>query len=433
MNQLSSSKSGPLNGNITVPGDKSISHRSLIMGSLAIGESVISGLLEGEDVLGTAAAMKALGADIYKDDDGYWHVHGVGIGGLKQPDAPLDMGNSGTGVRLLMGLVSTHPITVTFTGDDSLESRPMKRVTDPLTGFGAEFEGSDDGTLPITVKGTSNPMPIKYELPVASAQVKSAVMLAGLNTPGITTVTETIPTRDHSERIFKYFGVPTSLEGDDIHVTGQAEITAKQMAVPADPSSAAFLVVAALITPGSDIVIKNVGMNPARTGLFSTLAEMGGYISFENKREECGENVADLHVKYSELSGITVPESRAPSMIDEYPVLCAAAAAAEGETVMRGIEELRVKESDRISVMVKGLKACGVNVTEHEDGMTVSKSDVTGGAVIKTHLDHRIAMSFLVLGMIAENPITADDGSVIETSFPGFTDLMNGLGANICS
>ncbi|MDG1859062.1 MAG: 3-phosphoshikimate 1-carboxyvinyltransferase [Emcibacteraceae bacterium] len=432
MNQLSSSKSDALKGNVTVPGDKSISHRSLIMGTLAIGESIITGLLEGEDVLGTASALKALGADIYKDDKNNWHVHGVGIGGLREPSTALDMGNSGTGVRLMMGLVATHPISVTFTGDDSLSGRPMKRVTDPLTKFGAKFEGNDEGTLPITVKGAKSPMPIHYPLPVASAQVKSAVMLAGLNTPGITTVVETIPTRDHSERIFNYFGVPITQNGNDINVTGEAELTARNMAVPADPSSASFLIVAALITKGSDITIKNVGINPARTGLFTTLMEMGGDITLENKRQECGEDVADIHVKYSNLKGITVPQDRAPSMIDEYPVLCAAAAAAEGDTVMRGIEELRVKESDRISVMVTGLKACGVNVVEHDDGMTVSKSDVKGGAVIKTHLDHRIAMSFLILGLTAQNPITADDGSVIETSFPGFTDLMNKLGANIC-
>mgnify|MGYP000560198755 CR=1 FL=1 len=432
MNQLRSSKSDPLLGTITVPGDKSISHRALIMGALSIGESKISGLLEGEDVLGTAAALRAMGAEIYKDDDGLWHVHGVGIGGLREPAEPLDMGNSGTGVRLLMGLVATHPIEVTFTGDHSLSSRPMKRVTDPLSEFGAEFTGNDAGTLPIKVIGAQSPIPISYELPVASAQVKSAVMLAGLNTPGRTTVIEKIPTRDHSERIFKYFGVPVKIDGDEIHVNGHAELTAQDMAVPADPSSASFLIVSALITEGSDITIKNVGMNPARTGLFTTLMDMGGAINFENERQECGEDVADIRVKYSKLRGITVPHDRAPSMIDEYPVLCAAAANATGDTVMRGIHELRVKESDRISVMVKGLKACGVNVIEHDDGMTVSNSSIQGGSQIKTHLDHRIAMSFLVLGLNALNPITVDDGSVIETSFPGFSNLMTSLGANIC-
>jgi len=432
MSKLSSSFAGPLSGNITVPGDKSISHRSLIMGALAIGESTISGLLEGEDVLGTASALRALGADIYKDDKGSWHVHGVGIGGLKQPTEPLYMGNSGTGVRLLMGLVATHPINVSFTGDDSLSSRPMKRVTVPLTEFGATFEGNDQGTLPITVKGTENPLPITYELPVASAQVKSAVMLAGLNTPGRTTVIEKIPTRDHSERIFKYFGVPVELDGYQIHVTGHAELKAQKMAVPADPSSASFLIVAALICEGSDICIKNVGINPARTGLYTTLMEMGGDITLENKRQECGEDVADIRVKYSHLKGITVPHDRAPSMIDEYPVLCAAAACAVGDTIMRGIEELRVKESDRISVMVEGLKSSGVNVTEHDDGMTVSNSTIKGGAIIKTELDHRIAMSFLILGLRSQKPITVDDGSVIETSFPGFTELLNSIGAKLC-
>lgn len=432
MNQLSSSKADPLLGTITVPGDKSISHRALIMGALSIGKSKISGLLEGEDVLGTAAALRALGAEIYKDDNAVWHVHGVGIGGLREPDAPLDMGNSGTGVRLLMGLVATHPIEVTFTGDSSLSSRPMKRVTNPLSEFGAKFSGSDDGTLPIKVTGAQSPMPISYELPVASAQVKSAVMLAGLNTPGRTTVIEKIPTRDHSERIFKYFGVPIEIDGDDIHVSGHAELTARDMAVPADPSSASFLIVAALITEGSDLTIKNVGMNPARTGLFATLLDMGGDISFENERQECGEDVADIRVRYSKLDGVTVPHDRAPSMIDEYPILCAAAAYAKGDTVMRGIHELRVKESDRISVMVDGLQACGVNVIEHDDGMTVSNSAVGGGALVKTHLDHRIAMSFLVLGLNAEKTITVDDGTVIETSFPGFSKLMNSLGAKIC-
>ncbi|MBT5073492.1 MAG: 3-phosphoshikimate 1-carboxyvinyltransferase [Kordiimonadaceae bacterium] len=432
MNQLSSSKATALNGTITVPGDKSISHRSLIMGAVSVGESLVSGLLEGEDVLGTADALKALGADIYKDDENIWHIHGVGIGGLREPSAPLDMGNSGTGVRLLMGLVATHPITVKFYGDESLSSRPMKRVTDPLSQFGATFNGNEKGTLPITVSGAEMPLAITYELPVASAQVKSAVMLAGLNTAGTTTVIEKIPTRDHSERIFKYFGVPTEQEGDQIKVSGHAELKAKNMAVPADPSSASFLIVAALITPESDITIKNVGINPARTGLFATLIEMGGDITFENKREECGEDVADIHVKYSQLSGVTVPENRAPSMIDEYPILCVAAANASGETVMRGLGELRVKESDRISVMVTGLKACGVSVIEHEDGMTVSKSNIQGGAIVKTHLDHRIAMSFLMLGLNSEKPITVDDGSVIETSFPGFVDLLNKAGANLC-
>ncbi len=430
--KLSSSRSETLCGIISVPGDKSISHRSLIMGALSVGESTIAGLLEGEDVLGTANALKALGADIYKDDNNIWHVWGVGIGGLRQPQAPLNMGNSGTGVRLLMGLVATHPITVTFTGDKSLSSRPMKRVTDPLQQFGAKFTACENGTLPITVHGTKMPLAITYDLPVASAQVKSAVMLAALNTPGRTTVIEKIPTRDHSERIFGYFGVPIQLQTNQIHVIGQAELSAKNMTVPADPSSAAFLIVAALITEGSDITIKNVGINPARTGLFTTLIEMGAHIKFDNIRDQCGEDVADIRVKYSALTGVIVPKGRAPSMIDEYPILCVAAACATGQTVMRNIEELRVKESDRIDVMVKGLKACGVEVHEHKDGMSVKQSTVKGGATINTHLDHRIAMSFLILGLRAEKPIIIDDATVIETSFPGFGMLLNSLGASIC-
>ena len=433
MHKLSSSKTGPLLGSITVPGDKSISHRALIMGALAVGESKISGLLEGEDVLGTASALRALGADIYKDDNTVWHVHGVGIGGLREPEISLNMGNSGTGVRLLMGLVATHPIQVTFTGDSSLSSRPMKRITNPLEIFGAKFSGNSEGTLPIKVIGAKSPIPILYEMPMASAQVKSAIMLAGLNTPGRTTVVEKFATRDHSERIFKYFGVPIVIDEDNIHVSGHAELTARDMTVPADPSSASFLVVAALITEGSDLTIKNVGMNPARIGLFETLLDMGGQIYFENKRQSCGEDISDIHVKYSKLKGIKVPHERAPSMIDEYPVLCAAAANAEGNTIMRGINELRVKESDRIAVMVKGLKASGVNVIEHDDGMTVSKSEVSGGTLVETHLDHRIAMSFLILGLNSKESISIDDGRVIETSFPGFKDLMNSLGAQICS
>jgi len=432
MHKLSSSKTGPLLGTITVPGDKSISHRALIMGAVSIGESKILGLLEGEDVLGTATALRALGADIYKDKKKVWHVHGVGIGGLREPDVSLNMGNSGTGVRLLMGLVATHPIEVTFTGDSSLSSRPMKRITDPLEKFGAKFSGNSDGTLPIKVIGAKSPIPISYELPMASAQVKSAIMLAGLNTPGRTTVVEKISTRDHSERIFKYFGVPIEIDNNNIYVSGHAELTAKEMTVPADPSSASFLVVAAIITEGSDLIIKNVGMNPARTGLFETLLDMGGQIYFKNKRQSCGEDIADIHVKYSKLKGIEVPHERAASMIDEYPVLCAAAANAEGNTVMRGINELRVKESDRIAVMVVGLQACGVNVIEHDDGMTVSKSEVSGGTLVATHLDHRIAMSFLILGLNSKKTISIDDGRVIETSFPEFTDLMNSLGAQIC-
>lgn len=432
MNQLISRKAAPLNGNLKVPGDKSISHRSLIMGTLAIGQSRISGLLEGEDVLDTARAMEAMGADISRAENGDWLVHGVGIGGLCEPKAPLDMGNSGTGARLIMGLVSTYPHNISFIGDASLSARPMKRVTDPLEKFGAEFQGDTGMTLPITVVGISDPMPIEYEVPVASAQVKSAILLAALNTPGKTTVIEPTPTRDHTERMFEHFGVDIEVRESTITVTGQPELTARDMFVPTDPSSAAFPTVAALITPGSDIIIENVGMNPSRTGIYTTLQEMGANISFINERLECGESVADVHVKYSRLKGITVPTSRAPSMIDEYPILCIAASFADGVTIMQGLEELRVKESDRIAVMVEGLKTCGVTVTEHDDGMTVTGApNISGGAQVKTHLDHRIAMSFLILGLGTDEPVTVDDGRVIETSFPGFRDLMNGLGANI--
>jgi len=441
MNHLTSAKTGALGGPLKVPGDKSISHRALIMASLAVGESRISGLLEGEDVLNTARALQAMGADMSRDSKGDWIVHGVGVGGLCQAARALDMGNSGTGARLIMGLVATTAHNTTFIGDPSLSSRPMKRVTDPLAQFGASFHGADDQSekgisLPLTVTGIADPLPIEYEVPVASAQVKSAILLAALNTPGKTTVIEKIPTRDHTERMFRHFGVDIDIRDHDrgvaITVTGQPELTARDMIVPTDPSSAAFPAVAALICPGSDITIGNVGLNPSRTGIFTTLRDMGGDISFVNERLECGEAVADIRVRYSPLKGVIVPEERSPSMIDEYPVLCIAASFAAGETVMRGLAELRVKESDRIAVMVEGLAACGVKVVEHTDGMTVTGGPtVKGGARVATRLDHRIAMSFLTLGMRTEEPVEIDDGSVIETSFPGFAALMNGLGAHI--
>ncbi|VAV93451.1 3-phosphoshikimate 1-carboxyvinyltransferase [hydrothermal vent metagenome] len=432
MTDLFSRKAHKLTGTVRVPGDKSISHRALIMGTMAIGQSRIYGLLEGEDVLNTAQAMRTMGADITRAEEGDWLVHGVGIGGLIQPEKPLDMGNSGTGARLIMGLVSSYPFQTVFTGDASLSGRPMKRVTDPLSKLGAGFSGAEGMTLPLTVTGIMDPLPIEYELPVASAQVKSAILLAALNTPGKTTVIEPTPTRDHTERMFAHFGVPIEIDGKAITVTGQPELTGREMRVPADPSSAAFPTVAALITPGSDIIIKNVGMNPSRTGIYMTLRDMGADIIFVNERLECGESVADIHVRHSKLTGITVPRGRAPSMIDEYPILCIAASFAKGDTVMRGLSELRVKESDRIAVMVAGLKACGVTVAEHEDGMTVTGSNtITGGAQVTTHLDHRIAMSFLTLGMRTDKPVSVDDGTVIETSFPGFSALMNGLGAQI--
>ncbi len=448
MNHLTAGKSRPLTGKLEVPGDKSISHRALIMATLAVGQSRICGLLEGEDVLNTARAMGAMGADITRNENGDWLINGVGIGGLCTAEQPLDMGNSGTGARLIMGLVATYPHTTSFTGDVSLSSRPMGRVTEPLEKFGAEFHKPDshdkdshdtgDMMLPLTVSGIRDPLPVEYEVPVASAQVKSAILLAALNCPGKTTVIENTPTRDHTERMFRHFGVDMDIsphgKGTAITVTGQPELVAQEMIVPADPSSAAFIAVAALITAGSDIVIENVGMNPSRTGIFTTLQEMGADIRFVNQHMACGESVADIHVKYSKLTGVTVPEDRAPSMIDEYPVLCIAASFARGDTIMRGLEELRVKESDRIAAMVSGLVACGVPVIEHEDGMTISgKRAITGGAEIKTHLDHRIAMSFLILGMATEKPVTVDDGTVIETSFPGFRNLINSLGGNIGS
>lgn len=436
MTRLMSRKTRPLRGKVTVPGDKSISHRAVIMGAMAIGQSRISGLLEGQDVVGTVHAMTALGADIYRAENGDWLIHGVGVGGLCQPEGALDMGNSGTGARLIMGLVSTYPLETTFIGDRSLSCRPMRRVTEPLKKFGADFRGADGMTLPVTVSGISDPVPMEYELPVASAQVKSAILLAALNCPGKTTVIEKTPTRDHTERLFEHFGVQiettTRKAATMITVTGHPDLAAHDMIIPGDPSSAAFVVVAALITPGSDITVENVNLNPTRTGLYQTLRQMGADISFINERLECGEPVADIRVKYSPLKGITVPERRAASMIDEYPVLAIAASFAEGETIMGGIGELRVKESDRIAVMVAGLKACGVTIDEYDDGMTVTGAmNIAGGARIKTHLDHRIAMSFLILGMATDQPLEIDDGSVIDTSFPDFTTLMNGLGANM--
>lgn len=432
---------GPLTGRITVPGDKSISHRSLILSALAIGKSEIAGLLEGEDVLATAAALRAMGARVEKNDTS-WTVHGVGVGGLMQPETAIDLGNSGTSVRLLMGLVASHDISVTFTGDASLSKRPMGRVIDPLSDMGADFttRTSPDGKacLPLTVRGLCPAIPIEYRLPVASAQVKSAILLAGLNTPGITQVIEPVPTRDHSETMLKGFGADISVETDNdgnriISLVGEAELAPQTITVPGDPSSAAFPVVAALLVPGSDIVVENVGINPTRAGLFAVLQQMGGDIRFENQRTVGGEPVADIHVKHSKLAGIDVPADIAPSMIDEFPVLFVAAALAEGKTTTRGLSELRVKESDRLSQMTEGLSLLGVNVTEKEDGLIITGSDgkpLTGSAnetAVKTALDHRIAMSFAVAGLITETGVMVDDMSPTETSFPGFTDLLAAL------
>lgn len=436
---MTSEKSGPLSGTAAVPGDKSISHRALIFGAMAVGETRITGLLEGQDVLDTAKAMQAFGAEVVQHGPGAWTVNGVGVGGFQEPSDVIDCGNSGTGVRLIMGTMATTPITATFTGDASLRKRPMGRVTDPLSLFGTRAYGRKGGRLPMTVVGAENPVPVRYALPVASAQVKSAVLLAGLNAPGETVVIEREPTRDHSERMLLGFGatlnVEKTAEGHVITLQGRPELRPQTVAVPRDPSSAAFPVCAALIVEGSDILVPGVSQNLTRNGLYLTLVEMGAEIEFQNPREEGGEPVADLRVRFSDaMTGIEVPPERAPSMIDEYPILSVVAAFATGKTVMRGVRELRVKESDRIDAMARGLEACGVRIEEDEDTLIVhgmGAGGMPGGAVAKTHLDHRIAMSFLVAGMAAQKPVSVDDGSPIVTSFPIFEGLMNGLGARI--
>ncbi|SLN59262.1 3-phosphoshikimate 1-carboxyvinyltransferase [Aquimixticola soesokkakensis] len=435
---MTSRKCGPLKGTANVPGDKSISHRALIFGAMAVGETKITGLLEGQDVLDTAKAMQALGADCIRHGAGDWSVHGVGVGGFHEPENVIDCGNSGTGVRLIMGLVATSPFATTFTGDASLRKRPMGRVSDPLALFGATCVGRSKGRLPLTLVGAENPVPAEYATPVPSAQVKSAVLLAGLNAPGKTVVIEKEATRDHTERMLAGFGAEVVTEevpeGHKITLTGRPELTAQTVAVPRDPSSAAFPVCAALLVEGSDILVPGVSQNTTRNGLYTTLVEMGADITFENEREEGGEPVADLRVRYGALRGIEVPPARAASMIDEYPILSVVAACATGTTVMRGVKELRVKESDRIDAMARGLEACGVKIEEDEDTLIVhglGAGNVPGGATCATHIDHRIAMSFLVLGMVSQKPVSVDDGSPIATSFPVFEDLMSRLGAHI--
>lgn len=427
-----------LTGTITIPGDKSISHRSLMFSALAIGESQISGLLEGEDVLSTAQALREMGAKIHVETDKgqrIWKVTGVGVGGLMQPETALDMGNSGTSARLLMGLLSTHPITTTLIGDASLSKRPMMRVIAPLSETGAQFTYREKGLLPLTIQGAELPTPIQYELPVASAQVKSAVLLAGLNMIGQTEVIETIPTRDHTENMLARFGADIEVEKRDgktyIRVTGPAELTAQKLTVPSDPSSAAFFIVAALLIPESDIVIPNICMNPTRIGLITTLIEMGGDIEIQNRREEAGEPIADLRVRSSKLSGVTVPAERAASMIDEYPILSVAAACAEGKTHMLGVHELRVKESDRIAMVEAGLRKNGIQTSSTEDSLTVHGGIIQGGGAVETALDHRIAMSFAVLGMVAKQPVTIIGAGAIATSFPNFIPLMQQLGGKL--
>jgi 3-phosphoshikimate 1-carboxyvinyltransferase len=438
MTALRSAAAKPLTGRIRVPGDKSISHRALILGGLAVGRTRISGLLEGEDVLRTAAAMRALGCAAARGGDGDWTIDGIGLGGLGEPDDVLDFGNSGTGARLVLGVLATHPITAFLTGDASLRRRPMARVAEPLRRCGARFVARAGTRLPLAVIGAPEPMPIEYRLPVASAQVKSAVLLAGLNAPGETSVIEPLPTRDHTERMLQHFGAAVRVVDADgarrITVTGQPELRAGgPLMVPGDPSSAAFPAVAALIVAGSDVVIAGVGINRLRTGLFETLREMGADLAVLNERSEGGEPVADLVARASALCGVEVPAERAPRMIDEYPILAIAAACAKGRTMMRGLAELRVKESDRLAAIAEGLASCGATVAIDGDTLIVDGAGRAppGGARIAARLDHRIAMSFLVLGMASREPVAIDDGATIATSFPGFVPLMNGLGAAI--
>jgi 3-phosphoshikimate 1-carboxyvinyltransferase len=428
----------PLSGRVRVPGDKSISHRALMLGALAVGRTEISGLLEGEDVLATAAALNALGAQAAPAGDGKWVVDGVGVGGLAEPDDMLDLGNSGTSARLLLGILATHPLTAFVTGDGSLRRRPMGRVTEPLSRFGAHFLSREGARLPLAVTGATSPIPIEYRLPVPSAQVKSSVLLAGLNTPGATTVVEPQATRDHTERMLRHFGGTVLTEPADggglrITVAGFPELRAAPIVVPGDISSAAFPLVAALIVPGSEVTIEGVGLNPLRAGLLDCLREMGADVAFLNEREAGGEPVADLRARAGSLNGADIPAERAPKMIDEYPILAVAAASARGRTVMRGLAELRVKESDRLSAVAAGLAACGVRVTVDGDDLIVDGNGgpPEGGAVIATRLDHRIAMAFLVLGLAARRPVRVDDGAPIATSFPDFVPLIGRLGGAI--
>ena len=428
----------PLTGKIRVPGDKSISHRALMLGALAVGRTEISGLLEGEDVLATAAAVNGLGAHAYRAGDGQWAVDGVGVGGLVEPEDLLDLGNSGTAARLLLGILATHPLTAFVTGDASLRRRPMGRVVEPLSRIGARFVTREGARLPLGISGAADPVPISYHLPVPSAQVKSAVLLAGLNTAGMTTVIEPQPTRDHTERMLRHFGATVTAEpieggGKRITLEGYPELAAAPIAVPGDPSSAAFPLIAALIVPGSEVTIEGVGINPLRTGLLECLREMGADIALQNERDEGGEPVADLRARAGPLKGADIPAERAPRMIDESPILAVAAACASGRTVRRGLAELRVKESDRLAGIAAGLAKCGVRVAVEGDDLLVEGAGnfPAGGATIETQLDHRMAMAFLVLGLAANEPVRIDDATPIATSFPDFLPLMNGLGGTI--
>lgn len=437
MTALTALPAKPIAGDILVPGDKSISHRSLMIGASAVGETRISGLLEAEDVLHTAEALRALGAEIRRDGAD-WVVNGTGVGGFSSPDDIVDLGNSGTAARLLLGLMATQNVTAQVTGDASLRSRPMDRVIVPLSRMGAVFEARDGGRMPLVLRGAEEPIPIEYEVPVPSAQVKSSVLLAALNTPGRTTVIERKATRDHTENMLRAFGASISVReieggGRQIEVVGHAELSATDVVVPGDPSSAAFPGVAALLTPGSELTIRNVGMNPLRAGLFRTLQEMGANLEILDPRDAAGEPIADLVFRHGPLKGVTVPAERAPSMIDEYPIVAMAAAFATGTTRLCGLDELRVKESDRFGGIVNGLAACGVDVRADGDDIVIEGcgGPPPGGALIPVNLDHRIAMSYLVLSLGAEKPVRIDDGAAIGTSFPGFIELMNGIGAEI--
>jgi 3-phosphoshikimate 1-carboxyvinyltransferase len=422
-------------GEVQVPGDKSISHRALMFGGMATGNLRISGLLEAEDVLNTAAAMRAFGAKVERMDDGSWQVSGCGVGGLSQPAGPLDFGNAGTGTRLIMGVIAGHDMTVKLVGDASLSRRPMGRVLDPLKAMGLEVLEGERETLPLTIRGSGSLVPIEYKLPVPSAQVKSAILIAGLMARGETTVLEAEATRDHTERMLRYLGADVSTEtrGDMTAITvhGDAELQGRDIVVPGDPSSAAFLVAAAVIVPGSEVTVEGVLINETRSGLYTTLREMGADVVFLNERDEGGERVADIRARSTSLKGVTVPAERAPSMVDEYPVLAVVAAFADGETVMQGLAELRVKESDRLTATAGGLAANGITVRVEGDNLIVTGgTSVTGGGVVATHLDHRIAMAFLTLGLATETPVTVDDAGIIATSFKEFTSLMTSLGAS---
>ncbi len=428
----------PLAGRARVPGDKSISHRALILGALAVGSTRISGLLEGEDVLNTAKAMRALGARVERAGNGTWRVDGVGVAGFAEPATPLDFGNSGTGCRLVMGAVAGCPIAATFDGDASLRKRPMRRVLDPLALMGARItDAAEGGRLPVTLAGARDPMPIVYRTPVPSAQIKSAVLLAGLAAPGTTTVIEAEASRDHTELMLAHFGAdvksePEGTNGRKISLTGQPELAAQSVAVPADPSSAAFPMVAALLVPGSDIFLPDVMTNPLRTGLITTLREMGADIAADEAQHDGGEARAGFRVRHSGLRGVDVPPERAPAMIDEYPILAVAAAFAHGTTVMRGLKELRVKESDRLAATADMLRVNGIDVEISGDDLAVrGGGHAQGGGLVTTHMDHRIAMAALVLGLAADKPVRVDDAAFIATSFPGFADLMRGLGGDL--